>query len=102
MIKKKGDKFVVLSEGGRVLGEHNTRREAVEQLRAIEASKTNPSQAASSIKDAFGTPEEESADEEKSDFMDVVGSWWKRVLGDSTARERLGERVGKFRRGEGR
>lgn len=39
MIVKRGDTYVVTTESGRVLGTHDTRAEAVEQLRAVEASK---------------------------------------------------------------
>jgi hypothetical protein len=39
MIEKRGNKFVVLSHGGRVLGEHATRKEAIAQLQAVEISK---------------------------------------------------------------
>ena len=39
MIEKRGDKFVVLSKHGRVLGTHNTKPEAEAQLSAIEISK---------------------------------------------------------------
>lgn len=40
MIRKKGNKYQVLTEDGkRVLGTHPTRAEAVKQLQAIEANK---------------------------------------------------------------
>ena len=40
MIKQRGSKFVVTDSTGRkTLGTHDTRREALQQLRAIEASK---------------------------------------------------------------
>ena len=39
MIKKKGDKFQVTTESGRVLGTHETRAAAVKQLQAVEISK---------------------------------------------------------------
>jgi hypothetical protein len=40
MVRRRGDKWVVLdSSGKRVLGEHKTRRDALRQLRAIEAHK---------------------------------------------------------------
>lgn len=39
MIKKQGSKYVVKSSGGRTLGTHQTRKEALAQLRAVEASK---------------------------------------------------------------
>lgn len=38
-VEKRGSKWVVLSKDGKVLGTHDTEREAVIQLRAIEASK---------------------------------------------------------------
>lgn len=38
-IRKKGEKFVVYSEAGKVLGTHDTRESAVKQLQAIEAHK---------------------------------------------------------------
>jgi hypothetical protein len=38
-IEKRGSKWVVLSEAGKVLGTHTTEREALEHLRAIEAAK---------------------------------------------------------------
>lgn len=38
-VRKKGSKFVVTSKGGRVLGTHRTRKAALKQLGAIEASK---------------------------------------------------------------
>lgn len=41
MIKKKGSKYVVTSESGRVLGTHDTREAAQRQLTAIEISKAN-------------------------------------------------------------
>jgi 16S rRNA U1498 N3-methylase RsmE len=43
MILKKGDKFQVRSKSGRLLGEHRTRKEALAQLRAVEASKKEKS-----------------------------------------------------------
>jgi len=39
MIENRGDKFVVLSESGRVLGTHDTLADAKSQLSAIEISK---------------------------------------------------------------
>lgn len=40
MIKKRGSKYVVLdSSGKKVLGTHNTRKEALAQLRAVEINK---------------------------------------------------------------
>ena len=39
MIRKRGSKYVVLSEAGKVLGEHDTRKDAIKQLAAVEASK---------------------------------------------------------------
>lgn len=40
MIKKRGDKFVVLdSTGSKTLGTHPTREKALKQLRAIEVNK---------------------------------------------------------------
>jgi hypothetical protein len=39
VIEKRGDKWVVLSKAGKVLGRHDTRAEAVKQLQAVEASK---------------------------------------------------------------
>ena len=40
MIRKKGNKFVVMdSKGERVLGEHDSKKDALKQLAAIEASK---------------------------------------------------------------
>lgn len=42
MIRKRGDKWVVLNEEGtKVLGEHPTKEAADKQLAAIEASKAN-------------------------------------------------------------
>jgi phage-related protein (TIGR01555 family) len=38
-VEQRGNKWVVLSEAGKVLGEHDNRQEALEQLRAIEAAK---------------------------------------------------------------
>lgn len=38
-IKQKGDKWCVYSEDGKLLGEHDTKAEAVDQLAAIEANK---------------------------------------------------------------
>jgi phage-related protein (TIGR01555 family) len=38
-VEQRGSKWVVLSKDGRVLGEHDNREEALEQLRAIEAAK---------------------------------------------------------------
>lgn len=38
-VEQRGDDWVVLSESGKVLGRHKTRKEALEQLRAIEANK---------------------------------------------------------------
>jgi len=38
-IRKKGEKFLVYSEAGKVLGTHDTRESAVKQLQAIEAHK---------------------------------------------------------------
>ena len=38
MIERRGGKFVVLSEHGRVLGTHNTKAEAEAQLNAIHIS----------------------------------------------------------------
>jgi len=43
MILKKGNKFQVRSKSGRLLGEHHTRKEALAQLRAVEASKEEKS-----------------------------------------------------------
>ena len=40
VIENRGGKWVVLSEAGEVLGEHDTQEAATEQLRAIEASKS--------------------------------------------------------------
>jgi hypothetical protein len=39
MIRKRGSKYVVMSSHGRKLGAHTTRKAALKQLRAIEASK---------------------------------------------------------------
>ena len=40
MIRRRNGKFqVVTSDGGRVLGTHDTKDEALKQLRAVEASK---------------------------------------------------------------
>lgn len=39
MIRKQGSKYVVKSSSGRTLGTHTTRKAAVAQLRAVEASK---------------------------------------------------------------
>lgn len=40
MIRREGGKYVVKNSAGtQVLGRHDTRREALDQLRAIEASK---------------------------------------------------------------
>lgn len=39
MIKKKGSKWQVTTESGRVLGTHSTKAAAVKQLGAVEASK---------------------------------------------------------------
>jgi len=40
MVRRRGDKWVVLdSTGKRVLGTHNTKQDALRQLRAIEAHK---------------------------------------------------------------
>jgi hypothetical protein len=39
VIRKSGSKHVVKSKSGRTLGKHKTRKKAVKQLRAIEASK---------------------------------------------------------------
>ena len=39
MIKKRGSKYIVTTENGRVLGTHATKAEAQAQLRAVEASK---------------------------------------------------------------
>ena len=39
MIRKRGSKYVVLSSHGRKLGSHPTRKAALKQLRAVEASK---------------------------------------------------------------
>jgi hypothetical protein len=36
MIKKKGDKYQVLSEGGKVLGTYSSRKKAEERLKQIE------------------------------------------------------------------
>lgn len=39
-IRKRGNKFIVTNKAGtKVLGTHNTRKEALKQLAAIEASK---------------------------------------------------------------
>ena len=38
-VEKRGSKYVVLSEAGKVLGTHDTKAAADAQLRAIEASK---------------------------------------------------------------
>jgi len=38
-IRRRGKKWVVVSEGGKVLGEHDKREDAVRQLQAIEANK---------------------------------------------------------------
>jgi hypothetical protein len=39
VIRKRGDKFVVTAKSGRTLGTHRTRKAAVRQLGAVEASK---------------------------------------------------------------
>jgi len=39
MIEKRGDKHVVLSSTGKVLGTHPSHKQAVAQLQAVEASK---------------------------------------------------------------
>ena len=39
MIRKRGKKYVVLSESGKLLGTHDTREAAQRQLMAIEISK---------------------------------------------------------------
>jgi hypothetical protein len=40
MIVKRGNKYVVTSkDGSKTFGSHHTRRQAIQQLRAIEASK---------------------------------------------------------------
>jgi hypothetical protein len=39
MINKEGKKWVVRTTHGRVLGEHPTKKEALAQLQAVEASK---------------------------------------------------------------
>lgn len=39
VIEKRGDEWVVLSEKGKVLGRHDTKKSAKRQLRAIEAAK---------------------------------------------------------------
>ncbi len=39
MIRKRGDKFVVTAKSGRTLGTHRTRKAALRQLGAVEASK---------------------------------------------------------------
>lgn len=39
MIKKKGNKFLVTSHTGKVLGTHESRKKALQQLRAVEWSK---------------------------------------------------------------
>jgi len=39
MIKKKGSKYIVTSESGKVLGTHDTKEKAQKQLAAVEISK---------------------------------------------------------------
>ena len=39
MIKKQGEKWVVTTKSGRVLGKHDSEKKALRQLAAIEASK---------------------------------------------------------------
>lgn len=39
MIRKEGNKFKVVAESGRPMGTYNTRKEANERLRQIEAAK---------------------------------------------------------------
>ena len=39
MIRKKGDKWVVTTKSGRVLGTHGSKEKALKQLAAVEASK---------------------------------------------------------------
>ena len=43
MILKKGNKFQVRSKSGKLLGEHDTRKEALAQLAAVEISKKEKS-----------------------------------------------------------
>jgi len=43
MIERRGDRFVVLSEHGKVLGTHDTEAEAEAQLRAIHISQARAS-----------------------------------------------------------
>lgn len=39
-IRKRGNKYEVTTQTGRVLGTHDTRKKAVDQLRAVEANKS--------------------------------------------------------------
>jgi hypothetical protein len=69
-IVRRGHKHVVLSESGKVLGTHDTRAEALAQLRAVEASKRRRG-AKKAVLDAmgkvFGWPDEPDEPLEKAD-----------------------------------
>lgn len=73
MIKKVGDKWQVLSEAGKVLGEHDSEEKAKAQLGAVEASKAR----AKKMEEAFGVQVDFETDLQTIEGVDIfaVGTW---------------------------
>jgi len=73
MIKKVGDKWQVLSEAGKVLGEHDSEEKAKAQLGAVEASKAK----AKKMEESFGVQVDFESDLQTIEGVDIfaVGTW---------------------------
>jgi len=66
-IEKRGNKYVVLSHAGKVLGTHDTHEEALKQLGAVEASKSREAAKEAVERHDAGNPDLDSVDETEYD-----------------------------------